>query len=31
MMPFQSHEVVEMEEGERKDLEKRYLLERWDT
>jgi hypothetical protein len=31
MMPFQSHEVEEREEGERKDSERRYIPESWDT
>jgi hypothetical protein len=31
VMPFQSQEVAEMDEGERKDSEFRYLPESWDT
>ena len=31
VMPFQSHEVAKMGEGERKDLENRYLPDSWDT
>jgi hypothetical protein len=30
-MPFHSHEVVEMDEGERKEPEERYLPESCDT
>ena len=30
-MPFQSQEVAEMDEGERKDSNERYLPDSWDT